>query len=230
MVTENNNMNQQTKYYNEIAEQYDRSRFDNTYGQYIDAQERRFLNSLLENKDSNHILDLGCGTGRLLEYANVGIDPSEEMINIAKRKYPNKDLFTESATQTHFQDQTFDVIYSFHVFMHLDETTIREILNETYRILKKGGKLIFDIPSRKRRELINYLPQNWHGATSFSIEDIRGFEQNQWRLIAHQGVLFFPIHRIPIAFRQTMIHTDNVLCQSFLKNYSSYLIFTLEKI
>jgi len=122
-------MNQQTKYYNKIAKEYDHSRFSNSYGQYIDAQEKKVLTKLLKGVNKDNILDLGCGTGRLLDFANIGLDPSMEMIDIAKNKYPAKKIFEENATQTHFKENTFDIDFSFNVFIHLDNKKIIYKLN-----------------------------------------------------------------------------------------------------
>ena len=217
-------MTKQTTYYNQIATEYDDSRFANTYGQFIDQQEKLVMKNLLNGIPKDNILDLGCGTGRFLEFANYGVDASLEMLHIAKNKFPDKQLFVENGTKTHFDNDRFDIVFSFHVLMHLDENIIIEILNEAYRVLKKGGRLIFDIPSKKRRNLVHYKSGDWHGATGFSVDEIRGLCQEKWRLLDHQGVLFFPIHRVPQKLRKGMIKADSFLCRSFLKEYSSYLI------
>ncbi|WP_139423771.1 methyltransferase domain-containing protein [Chryseobacterium mulctrae] len=38
------------------------------------------------------MLDLGCGRGRLLNFATHGVDFSQEMLNIAQEKFPYKQL------------------------------------------------------------------------------------------------------------------------------------------
>jgi len=76
--------NQIHQYYNNLAKTYDENRFENSYGKYIDAQERYFLNSFFINKNYSNVLDSGCGTGRLLNFATHGSDFSQEMLNIAQ--------------------------------------------------------------------------------------------------------------------------------------------------
>ena len=223
-------MNNKIKnYYNQLASTYDKNRFANTYGQFIDSQERQILKRVIEHSSQTKTLDMACGTGRFLDFANYGIDLSTEMIKVAKNKYPNRKLFIENAEKTHFEDDFFDQIFSFHLFMHLDKDTTKNILNEAHRILKKGGRLIFDIPSAKRRRMINYKAENWHGANEFSVKEILNLRGDKWKLVSYYGILFLPIHRFPTKFRKGIIALDSLLCRSFLKEYSSYLVFIIEK-
>ena len=214
-------------YYNNLATTYDENRFANTYGQFIDQQEKQIIQNVMGDKGKT--LDMACGTGRFLDFANYGIDISAEMIKVAKNKFPTKELFVENAEQTHFEDAFFDNILSFHLFMHLDEKVTGNILQEAHRILKKGGRLIFDIPSAKRRKAINYKADNWHGANAFSVKEINNLVGDKWKWVNYQGILFLPIHRFPIVFRKFIIPFDTMLCRSFLKEYSSYLVIILEK-
>lgn len=219
-------MNKIVEYYNDLASTYDQNRFENTYGRFIDNQERGILNQLLTNKNEL-IVDLACGTGRLLNYASIGVDASAEMIAIAKRKFPEKTFLQTKADQIPVEDNSIDSIISFHFFMHLDQNKISQILEESNRILKKGGRIIFDIPSRKRRNLLGYKKTNWHGASSLSMNDFK--VNSNFKIKRTFGVLFFPIHRFPDFCRKFLVPLDSFLANSFLKEYSSYLIVELEK-
>lgn len=217
-------------YYNGIANRYDETRFGNSYGKYIDKQERMILNNLLGNQTKGLVLEIGCGTGRLLDYSDYGIDMSEEMVKVAKTKFPGKNIEVVDATDTSFKDNSFDSIISFHVFMHLDKITVKDILNESYRILKTDGRIIFDVPSEKRRELINYKSTLWHGANSYSKKDIVLLCENKWEIKKYYGIMFLPIHRVHKFFRKYLFFLDYLLCKSFFKEYSSYIIYELRKI
>ena len=104
-------MNKIINYYDNLAESYDENRFENTYGKFIDKQERKLLDKLLTNR-SEIILDLACGSGRLLNYAEFGIDASSKMIEIAKQKHKNKSVYLADAEKTHFESNSFDTIIS----------------------------------------------------------------------------------------------------------------------
>ena len=57
--------NEVVNYYNSIADEYDASRFNNTYGKFIDAEERRVLDDIIDLKHEETRLEVACGTGRL---------------------------------------------------------------------------------------------------------------------------------------------------------------------
>ena len=85
------------EYYDELASRYDRHRFGNSYGAYIDAQERRILRAWLVPVKDGKVLDLACGTGRLLDLATHGLDASEAMVRIAREKHPGKLVYCRPA-------------------------------------------------------------------------------------------------------------------------------------
>ena len=219
-------MDKIVEYYNELASTYDENRFENEYGKFIDAQERILLNKLLTD-NNDLILDLACGSGRLLDFASVGTDASEKMLEIAQKKHKNKKLVLSDAEQLQFETDTFDKIISFHFFMHLNDEKIEEILNECHRVLKKDGKLIFDIPSLKRRNLFNYKSNGWHGANSTTVEKLK--QHPNFRISNIHGLLFLPIHRFPKFSRRFFIKLDLILSNSLLKEYSSYLVVEFVK-
>lgn len=217
------------KYYDDLAPTYDRNRFENSYGKYIDQQERIFLKSILEKIAFKNTLDLGCGTGRFLEFANHGVDISPRMIEIAQSKFPNTAIKEGSASNIPYSENYFDLIFSIHVIMHLDLKTTKDFLAESHKKLTLNGKLIFDFPSKKRRKLINYKSENWHAANDFSIAEILKMTEKNWKLKTYNGILFFPIHRFPTWIRPFFGKIDTLLCSSFFKEYASYIIVELEK-
>lgn len=219
-------MNEIVHYYNDLASTYDEDRFDNSYGKFIDSQERKILDQLLINQDGL-ILDLACGTGRLLNYASIGVDASAQMLAVAKRKFPKKTFLQNEADTINLAENSIDTIISFHFFMHLDQNKINQVLEESNRILKGNGRIVFDIPSRKRRNLLGYKKENWHGASSLNITDLKS--NPNFTVKKTYGLLFFPIHRFPDFCRKFLVPLDSFLANSFLKEYSSYLIIELEK-
>jgi len=98
------------------------------------------------------ILDLGVGGGRTASYLSriasnyVGIDYSEEMIRVCREKFPDLQFeLTDAADLSRFADASFDsVVFSFNGLDYLapDEKRKR-CLQECYRVLGKGGVLIF---------------------------------------------------------------------------------------
>lgn len=217
------------KYYDELAPTYDQNRFGNSYGTYIDSQERAYMKRNLPHFDSSSILDLGCGTGRFLNLASHGADISPKMIEVAKSKFPDKEIKVGSVSEIPYPDAFFDVIFSFHVLMHLDKTSVNDFFEESHQKLKKEGRLIFDLPSTKRRRLFKYKNKGWHGSNDFSIKDIEELIKSDWKIKRYEGILFFPIHRFSSPTRPLLQKIDTFFCKTILKEYSSYLIIELEK-
>lgn len=215
------------QYYDQLAPDYDHDRFGNSYGRFIDSRERAVLAHLLPRHHGGVVLDLACGSGRLLDFADFGVDASSEMVAIARQKHPNKTIHVADAAHIPLADGSVDTIISFHLFMHLDWDKIHAILAECHRVLRNGGRVIFDVPSADRRRLLRHQPQGWHGAFSASVpqwHQVPGFSVGRTF-----GVLFLPIHRFPAAIRPLLTRLDAALCGSFLKAYSSYLIIEFQK-
>ena len=126
--------------YNLIAQDFSRTR-GNIW------EELLFLfNSL---KPGDRVLDLGCGNARFFETIKnrgaeyFGLDASQNLINIAKSRYPQSKLFVGSALSLPFQDDYFDKIYSIAVFHQIPSKEFRlQFLKESKRVLKKNGSLI----------------------------------------------------------------------------------------
>jgi SAM-dependent methyltransferase len=216
------------KYYDDLAAKYDTDRFENSYGTYLHNQEEQILKKLL--KGASNTLSLCCGTGRFMELATTGLDFSANMINVAKQKYPGKEFIVADAEKTGLPENKFDAIFCLHAIMHLPPEKTKSILAEAHRILSPGGALILDFPSKKRRNLSKRSDtKGWHGSSAYTVKEIKLLAGDSWQLIYCSGVLFFPIHRIPAGLRKFLSGIDSLLCRSFLKNYSSYLVVALKK-
>lgn len=207
-------------YYDKLAPDYDADRFANSYGHFIDRQERRCLEKILAGT-KGAILDLGCGTGRLNDWATHGADGSEAMLSKAREKFPNKNFSCCDIASTPFTGAAFEAVYSFHVFMHLDAAKTDAAFNEVSRILKKDGLFIFDFPTAKRRKLINAGTSGWHGNTAYTISDLEKKLQHNFILVKSYGILFLPIQRFPKWSRKYLFGIDNILCRMF-PGYASY--------
>ncbi len=226
---ENKEMDVVVAYYDEIADTYDESRFGNSYGHFIDAVERRILDQLLPPNLSEQRLEIACGTGRLTNYATHGLDASTEMLIRARERHDNVTFVQAMADDTGFADESFDTVYTFHLLMHLKPAVIEGIFREAHRILKPGGRFIFDIPSKRRRRLLHHRQTSWHGGTELSTEDVRRLTGEAFSLHRSFGLLFLPIHKLPDGMRSWLVDLDYWLANGTMKENSSYLVFELVK-
>lgn len=191
-------------YYNQLASDYDQNRFGNSYGQFIHHQEEMLLRKFLKTEATTLTLDLGCGTGRFLHFANCGLDISPNMIAEARKKYPEKQLLVSSGTAIPFPSSHFHQVFSFHVLMHLSKPYTSQILKEVHRIIQKGGLFICDFPSTKRRRFLGFRSKNWHGANDFTLAEWKRLLEQNWEIKTVRGILFFPIHRFPVFLRKLL--------------------------
>lgn len=221
--------NEVVEYYDSIAADYDRSRFAGSYGRYIDAQERAVLRKFLRGVSGPTVAELACGTGRLLDFASVGVDASHEMLRCARQKHPEARLVEAQAHRLPFDDASVDAIYCFHLLMHLEPDYIAEVLADVERVLRPGGVAIFDIPSRLRRNVARRNQGGWHGNTAFTVDEFLAMAPDRLRYRASRGLLLAPVHALPHGLRRAVRPIDSLLCATPLKHYASYIVVKFEK-
>src|SRR3954467_2232235 len=117
------------------------------------------------------VVDFGCGSGAntaLLVNRGAyvcGIDISEDLLRLARRRLAvsgMKDGATFIAASAHdmpFPDGSIDVIFGMAILHHLDLNVVSQ---EVWRVLRRGGRAIFQEPVRNssalrfRRRLVPY--------------------------------------------------------------------------
>lgn len=125
--------------------------YDNYYktpsGIKIDYIEKDVIAEFLKDKPAQVILELGCGTGHWTEflthkgYEVIGIDISDAMLDIARRKNLLGCKFMKAdASELPFENNSFDTVVS--ITMLEFTGNIPKVLNEIHRVLKPQGNLI----------------------------------------------------------------------------------------
>lgn len=130
--------------YNKIAKEWDISRSDNKASFF-----------LLKDKipAGSNVLDLGCGNGRLYPYLRdnfqvtyKGIDNSQELIKIAKKRYPDADFTVGDGLNLPFEDESFDYVTSYAVLHHIPgSANHKKFMEEISRVLKPGGGALITV-------------------------------------------------------------------------------------
>ncbi len=157
------------------------------------------------------VLDLGCGVGgpaRVLaaEFGcNVtGIDLLEEYCEAATMLtehtgWSHKVNFQQGdMTRLAFEDQTFDVVWTLHTIMNIEDKT--KLFDSVFRIPKPGGRFaLYEICAGAN--VPPYFPVPWAGDASMSFllspDDLRGrmkksgFEERQWQDASHASIKWF---------------------------------------
>ncbi len=90
------------------------------------------------------VLDLGCGNGGLVSDLNrLGLKASGIDLYFDPQALPNRNLFPEDAFQTGFPHSSFDLITSSYSVYHYEPLSrLRELLQESLRLLSPGGRLL----------------------------------------------------------------------------------------
>ena len=105
------------------------------------------LIKLLDPKENQRILDLGCGSGQLTSKINefakktVGIDKSAEMIMDAKSKFPNIEFQVADASNFRFNEK-FDSIFS-NATLHWVKD-FKGAIKCMYENLNSNGKIVLE--------------------------------------------------------------------------------------
>lgn len=102
--------------------------------------------SLLEGRQFNRMLDIGCGEGRLCRLFKpfvkeaVGIDPTVALIEHAKSKDPRGEYIVGIAEDLPFKNESFDLVVS--CLSLIDIPDFEKAIDEMARVLTKGGTLL----------------------------------------------------------------------------------------
>lgn len=141
---------------------------------------------------SLRLLDVGCGTGRFLDFAKqawprlpvLGLDMSEAYIREARRhlsRWGWLKLIVGNGEALPVPDASQDAVTSIFMFHELPPKVRRTIFREFARVLKPGGRLVVvdslqlgDKPDYDG--LLELFPQNFHEPyyRSYIEEDFRG--------------------------------------------------------
>ncbi len=125
-----------------------------------DDKKIRKILDLADIKKESKILDIGTGTGILISYLLeklpsklVGLDISENMIEVAKEKYKGKNVEFVVSDIMEFNDYGYDYIFIYSAYPHFKEK--EKLFEHLSKLLNPRGKVI--IAHSQSRDEINHV-------------------------------------------------------------------------
>lgn len=128
------------EYYNTYAEHWSSTKVNSFFHE---IPFREFAQRLPKG---SRVLDIGCaygihlplffGIGEHLHY--TGIDISEEMIKLAKSRYPSADL-SVADIETYEPEEKFDAFWAAAILMHIPADQVRGVFKHIESIMKPGA-------------------------------------------------------------------------------------------
>jgi len=180
------------KAYNKSAGKYGESFYHELYFKPLDV---KLLDLFCERVNPEmHVCEIGCGPGEISAYLKykglslIGIDISEEMINIAKQLNPHIDFRTGDVFKLDFPDSYFSGVLAPFLFVNYEMAEIRTALSEIKRVLNPNGLFYMSFHAGTERIATNdFLVDNNPLEFIFlDVEEIarmleeQGFEVIEW--------------------------------------------------
>ncbi|NTW29988.1 MAG: class I SAM-dependent methyltransferase [Candidatus Moranbacteria bacterium] len=133
---------------NQINKQY--NDFDDIYSSNLAVQDsagnRFFYQTINFPLEGKTVLDVGCGDGTDCNFYQkagaivTGVEPSDNFVKSAKRKYPDCSFVVGVGESLPFEDGSFDVVFSKYAVQTSPE--VPRVMSEIGRVLKAGGFLV----------------------------------------------------------------------------------------
>ena len=154
----------------------------------------RMLEILGDLPAGARVLDFGCGDGMMLRHLcprggeSWGVDINGELILWCQQNLspPFKFLTTTSFPHLPFEDNYFDLIYSFSVFTHICDLADAWLL-ELRRTLRPGGRAYLTVHDNRTVELLT------SGGVACALSEQLAAAEVPFR----EGFAFFTLNRMP---------------------------------
>ncbi len=188
----------------------------------LERQEATLLGSLLSPYDPLKVLNLACGKGLHMEYAQFGVDENPNLIMEAINRYPDKDFTVASPNVTNFPNTSFDAVYCMELLHILEKEKALEVFGEVGRVLRPNGQFIFSVPSKSRSQA--------KGIVKYDMKEIKSyFPEGQWDFKSYYGLQCLPIMDIPKTVRHYFYNLDSFLCKNLSADYAMFMVVVMQK-
>ncbi len=145
-------------------------------------------------KDGQRILDLGCGSGRMIrilknfEIDYIGVDVSDNQLNYAKKedlgKIKNTEFIVQNILDLDFKKSSFDIVLCIATFHHIKTKKDRiKLLKNIHFWLKPSGLLLMTnwnlLQKKYFKYIFNFQKHSWN-------DFIVPYKNNNGRVMANR--------------------------------------------
>lgn len=136
--------------YDSVAASYSELLSDTSFEAEIDlAMIQHFLGRLVVQR-SAHVLDAGCGAGRMLTYLEqldpslhlTGVDLAPSMVGHARARHPTRRIEEGDLAALPFGGAEFDGLLSWYSIIHTFAPELPRVVEEFRRVIRPGGLLL----------------------------------------------------------------------------------------
>lgn len=134
-----------------ISKHYDKKYFEER--DHLDLHIAESIRLLMNEQNLKSLLDIGCGTGRMVKFFNdngfksLGCDVYEDALNFARKINKKNSIIKAYATKLPFKNNSFDMITAISVIEHLTPKEVEKLLIEAKRVLKPNGSIFLVTPN-----------------------------------------------------------------------------------
>jgi ubiquinone/menaquinone biosynthesis C-methylase UbiE len=140
---------------NSLADSYIKARFEDPFGAELHLLQVRRLNQAIRRAKPASLLEIACGPARLtaeLAYVehSIAIEQSPAMLSQARRRLEQLDrthwtVIEGDAFDLPFPDHSFDMVVTARFLRHFNGADRQRLLSGIRRVLRPGGRLVFDV-------------------------------------------------------------------------------------
>jgi SAM-dependent methyltransferase len=175
-------------------------------------QYTRAMAAALPLQPDDELLDVGCGSGRLLaEHAAhvryvAGLDISEIQVGLARERLSERiaagtaEIVLGDSADLPWEDGRFGVVTSLEVLKHIadPEGTLREM----HRVLRPGGRAVFTMGE--------YVKPGWGATDESGARNAWGVwnwsDADTQRLVEEAGFVDIALSVLPVAYESRLVH------------------------
>ncbi|HOP48059.1 MAG TPA: methyltransferase domain-containing protein [Desulfobacteraceae bacterium] len=112
-----------------------------------------YVDEVIQRAGGGKILDIGCGRGEWLEllkeegYDAKGVDINRAMVRLSLELGLDVDESDALDCLKDIPDKSLSAVTGFHIIEHLDFKRLIALFDESLRVLKPGGLVIFETPN-----------------------------------------------------------------------------------